>query len=114
MTVHPIPTAAGVVITGGGLVVAGVSASTVVLAPGGVLLGGSIATGGANVTFGGGVITTIGALSMLSGGLGKKAVADLTGRVVSSRIPKGLGREVVENVVQDAVKAVPFEFRACR
>ena len=107
-------TAAGLVITGGGLAVAGVSTSTVVLAPGGVLVGGSIATGGANVTAGGGTIAFAGAILMTLGGSGKVAVADLTGRVVSSKIPNGFGRDLVGNLVQSAVNALPFEFRTCK
>ncbi|WP_374389899.1 RHS repeat-associated core domain-containing protein [Sandaracinobacter sp.] len=107
-------TTAGLVITGGGLAVAGASASTVVLAPGGVLLGGSIATGGANVTAGGGVIGTGGALLTLAGGSGKAAVSDLTSRVVSSRIPKSFGGEIISNLVGRAVDAIPFEFRICK
>jgi RHS repeat-associated protein len=107
-------TTAGVVITGGGLAVAGVSASTVVLAPAGVLVGGSIATGGANVTAGGAVISTVGALSMLFGGSGKAAVADLAGRMVSSKVPAGFGKDVVGNAVQEAVNALPFELRQCK
>jgi RHS repeat-associated protein len=107
-------TAAGLVTTGAGLAVAGVSASTGVLAPGGVLLGGSIATGGANVTFGGGLITTGGAILMVLGGSGKAAVADLAGRMVSSKIPAGFGKDVVGNAVQSAVNALPLEFSSCK
>lgn len=107
-------TTAGLVITGGGLTVVWVSASTVVLAPGGVLLGGFIATGGANVTLGGGLITTVGALSMAFGGSGKEAVADLAGRVVSSKVPTGLGSDLVGNAIQRIVSVLPFEFRTCK
>ena len=107
-------TTAGLVITGGGLAVAGVSASTVVLAPGGVLLGGSIATGGANVAAGGGLIGTGGALLMLAGGSGKAAVSDLASRVVSSRIPKSFGGEIISELFGQAVDAIPFEFKICK
>ena len=107
-------TTAGLAILGGGLAIAGLSASTVVLAPGDVLLCRSIATGGANVTAGSGVIGTGGALLMLAGGSGKAAVSDLASRVVSSRIPKSFGGEIISNLVGKAVDAIPFEFRICK
>jgi hypothetical protein len=104
----------GLVITAGGIGVAAVSASTVVLAPGGVLLGGSIAEGGADVAAGGGVIGTGGALLMLAGGSGKAAVSDLASRVVSGALPKGFGGDLLGNLVGRAVDAIPFEFGVCK
>ena len=105
---------AGSAITAGGIGVAAVSASTVVLAPGGVLAGGSIAAGGADVTFGGGAIGTVGALFMLAGGSGKAAVSDLAGRVVSGALPKGFGGDLLGNLVGRAVDAIPLGFGVCK
>lgn len=102
------------VITAGGIGVAAVNASTVVLAPAGVLLGGSIALGGADVTAGGATIGSGGALLMLAGGSGKAAVSDLAGRVASHYLPKGFGGDVVGNLVGRAVDAIPFEFGVCK
>jgi hypothetical protein len=51
---------------------------------------------------------------MLFAGSGKEAVADLAGRMVSSKIPGGFGKDIVGNAVQSAVNALPFEFRTCK
>jgi hypothetical protein len=47
-------------------------------------------------------------------GSGKAAVSDLASRVVSSRIPKSFGGEIISELVGQAVDAIPFEFKICK
>jgi hypothetical protein len=84
------------------------------LQPHGVVAGGVIADGGLAVAGGGGTIATLGALTMLAGGSGKSAVGDLLSRTLTSRIPSGLGKELISKGIGDLVDAIPFEFSSCK
>ncbi len=104
-------THAGIVATVGGFGV--VAASVQNRSPRGVIWGGMLVEGGGAVTAGGAVITTLGALTMVAGGSGKEALADLAARALTRNMPEGFGKEMAGELISGAINAIPGEFNSC-
>ena len=73
-----------------------------------------VAGGGGTLAAVGGTITAFGATISALSGSGRTAVSELTGIVLTSKIPEGLGKDVAQEAISQAIERNIPDIRSCK